>query len=72
VFLPAAGGRTYDDMVSAVGQNGCYWSSTGYFNGDDDVTGGSYILYFFSNFVWGYSGTNRYDGNSVRLVYDPQ
>ncbi len=72
VFLPAAGGRSYDDKVSAVGGNGYYWSSTGYSDDIDDEIVGSYYLYFNEYFVFADGGTNRYEGYSVRLVYDPQ
>lgn len=62
VFLPAAGSRN-GTSVSNVGSSGYYWSST-----YKDSFRAYYVL-FFSDNVNPSNGNNRYNGNSVRLVF---
>ncbi len=66
VFLPAAGMRSNypSPVVSKVGEEGWYWSSTG------KVSGSAYMIYFNSSTVSGISETGRATGRSVRLVRD--
>ena len=61
VFLPAAGER-YGTGVDDVGSEGGYWSSTpldGY---------GAYLMFFRSVSLSPKGGSDRYNGQSVRLV----
>ena len=62
VFLPAAGCRS-GSAVSSVQYSGCYWSAT------EDDSDYAYLLGFVSSKA-GIAGTNRFSGQSVRLVKD--
>ena len=61
IFLPAAGGRNCNGVVSNVGDGGAYWSSTP--NGSDYA----WDLGFYSGGV-GIFDVNRCNGCAVRLV----
>ena len=61
VFLPAAGYRS-QATVAQVGSRGCYWSSS-----SDDASY-AYRVYITSSNLNPAHGSNRYGGNSVRLV----
>ena len=63
IFLPAAGCR-YDDGLYYAGDDGNYWSSSLYTDGQD----GAWGVYFDSDYVYGYYGGGRYYGRSVRPV----
>lgn len=60
VFLPAAGARS--QKVSAVQQNGYYWSST------PNNPSSAYVLYFYDQYLYPADYFNRNVGLSVRLV----
>jgi len=66
VFLPAAGGRSYDKSVQNLSTTGNYWSS-------DNYDGGTNAYYFYFSSDYG-TNTNQYNltycGYSVRLVQD--
>src|SRR5574344_1807154 len=62
VFLPAAGGRSYDGSADVRGSNGDYWSST-------PSGARAYILSFYDGIAIMSSGTRAY-GFSVRCVKD--
>lgn len=62
VFLPAAGCRS-GSAVSSVQYSGRYWSAT------EDDSDYAYLLGFVSSKA-GIAGTNRFLGQSVRLVKD--
>ncbi len=62
VFLPAAGGR--GQKVSAVQQNGYYWSST------PNSQSTAYILYFCNQSLYPTDNFSCKGGLSVRLVKD--
>ena len=61
VFLPAAGSRE-GGSVYDVGSNGRYWHSTA-----KGSTGAGYF-WFYSSYFYGWEGSSRYFGLSVRLV----
>ena len=61
VFLPAAGSRE-GGSVYDVGYNGRYWHSTA-----KGSTGAGYF-WFYSSYFYGWEGSSRYFGLSVRLV----
>ncbi len=65
IFLPAAGYRWYDELLSA-GRHGYYWSSSLRPDGD----GYACDLSFNSGY-WDWGGDYRYDGQSVRAVRVP-
>ena len=61
VFLPAAGSRN-EGSVGKVGVEGLYWHST-----TEHDTGAGYF-WFYSEYFYGWEGSSRYYGLSVRLV----
>jgi len=65
VFLPAAGFRS-QATVAQAGSRGGYWSSS------PNSESYAYRVYFISGNLNPAFGSNRYGGNSVRLVRDVQ
>lgn len=63
VFLPAAGYREGASVYN-VGSVGYYWSSTHYLNY------GAYFVHFYSDGFNPSNASQRYDGYSVRLVFE--
>lgn len=63
VFLSAAGSHMFD-YLSNAGSSGDYWSSSLYPGYDDND---AYVL-FTSSGYWGWDGSYRYYGRSVRAV----
>ena len=61
VFLPAAGSRN-GSSVGEVGDKGYYWHST------TEHSDGADYFYFYSEHFYGWKGTSRSYGLSVRLV----
>ena len=67
VFLPAAGQRK-GVVIGNPGSSGCYWAST--HRSSSQSGWANYLVFSSSNIYMCTANLFRYNGNSVRLVYD--
>ena len=67
IFLPAAGSRTYDDLIGE-GSDGCIWSSSLKSSHENSAEG----LGFDGSENVGRSDGNRFLGRSIRAVITPE